>query len=121
MTLDLFNEFENEGVVRREQLASHAFVLRNFALSQASQLLAAVAAVQQLAPFRFLTTPSGLRMSVAMTSCGSLGWMSDRRGYRYASLDPQNDLPWPGMPEVFIRLATVAAAEAGFADFVPDD
>lgn len=120
MTLDLFNVFENEGEVRREQLASHAFVFRNFALAQASQLLAAVERVQQIAPFRYLTTPSGLRMSVAMTSCGRLGWMSDRRGYRYAPLDPHSDQPWPLMPPVFIELATAAAAEAGFDDFVPD-
>jgi alkylated DNA repair protein (DNA oxidative demethylase) len=120
MTLDLFDEFENEGAVRREQLASQAFVLRNFALPQAPQLLTAVESVQQRAPFRFLTTPSGLRMSVAMTSCGPWGWMSDRRGYRYAPQDPHSDLPWPAMPAVFMQLATAAAAEAGFDGFMPD-
>lgn len=120
MTLDLFNEFENQGEVRREPLASHALVLRNFALAQASQLLAAIEAVQQQAPFRHLLTPGGLQMSVAMTNCGTLGWVSDRRGYRYAEDDPQSGQPWPAMPAVFADLARRAAAEAGFAEFTPE-
>lgn len=59
-------------------------------------------------------------MSVAMTNCGHLGWVSDKSGYRYSSVDPENGKPWPAMPESFLRLATHAANEAGFAGFVPD-
>lgn len=120
MTLALFDAFENEGEVRQEKLASHAFVLRNFALAQAPQLLAAIGVVQLQAPFRHLVTPGGLQMSVAMTNCGTLGWVSDRRGYRYAESDPQSGQAWPAMPAVFLDLAKRAAAEVGFADFTPE-
>lgn len=120
MTLDLFNEFENQGEVQRESRASHALVLRNFALAQAPQLLAEIETVQQQAPFRHLLTPGGLQMSVAMTNCGTLGWVSDRRGYRYAENDPHSGQPWPAMPAVFMDLAQRAAAEVGFADFTPE-
>ena len=67
-----------------------------------------------------MVTPGGLRMSVAMTNCGSLGWVSDRRGYRYDPLDPQTGRPWPPMPASFARLAARAAAHAGFSGFAPD-
>src|SRR3546814_17264433 len=59
-------------------------------------------------------------MSVAMSNCGALGWISDRRGYRYARDDPDSGLPWPAMPAAFERLGAAAAAEAGFDGFVPD-
>ena len=59
-------------------------------------------------------------MSVAMTNCGSTGWVSDRTGYRYDALDPQSGSPWPPMPASFFRLATNAAAKAGFNGFLPD-
>jgi alkylated DNA repair protein (DNA oxidative demethylase) len=59
-------------------------------------------------------------MSVAMTNCGALGWVSDRRGYRYTTEDPLSGQPWPPMPVLFSRLAENAAQAAGFADFKPD-
>jgi alkylated DNA repair protein (DNA oxidative demethylase) len=59
-------------------------------------------------------------MSVAMSNAGALGWVSDRRGYRYEALDPESGKPWPPMPEVFTRVATAAAFRAGFAGFLPD-
>jgi alkylated DNA repair protein (DNA oxidative demethylase) len=67
-----------------------------------------------------MVTPGGYRMSVAMTNCGSLGWVSDRTGYRYSTIDPESGLPWPQMPDAFFRLATSAAAQAGFTQYVPD-
>src|SRR5579863_3736524 len=73
---------------RSEQLAAGAWVLRGFVLEHARALLAAVADIEAAAPFRHLVTPGGFRMSVAMTNCGSLGWVSDRRGYRYDARDP---------------------------------
>ena len=54
------------------------------------------------------------------TFAGTLGWTSDRRGYRYAALDPGSGRPWPAMPVPFLRLAQEAAALAGFDGFVPD-
>ena len=59
-------------------------------------------------------------MSVAMTNCGELGWVTDRSGYRYTHIDPETGLPWPEMPTAFQELAVRAAAEAGFASFDPD-
>lgn len=116
---DLFSGLEGEDG-RRDILADGAVVLRGFARSQASKLLAAVDAVAAAAPFRHMLTPGGLRMSAAMTNCGPLGWVSDRGGYRYSPADPASGRPWPAMPEVFYRLACTAAAEAGFPGFAPD-
>lgn len=104
----------------QEILAEGAVILRGRALNQAPALLAAVATIAAEAPFRHMMTPGGLAMSVAMTNCGTLGWVSDRQGYRYAPIDPQNGRPWPAMPDLFRRFANQAAAEAGFPDFAPD-
>ena len=49
---------------------------------------------------RDAVTRGGGTMSVAMTNCGAAGWISDRRGYRYASVDPLTGLRWPSMPAV---------------------
>jgi alkylated DNA repair protein (DNA oxidative demethylase) len=67
-----------------------------------------------------MVTPGGYTMSVAMTNCGRLGWVTDRRGYRYDTIDPATGRPWPPLPAVFRDLATGAAAAAGFAGFEPD-
>lgn len=65
-------------------------------------------------------TPGGLRMSVAMTNCGTLGWVTDNRGYRYQTIDPNTGNPWPAMPAAFLALAQDAAKQAGFRNFIPD-
>ena len=105
---------------RDEPLCEGAVVLRGFALADEAPLLQTIEAIATQAPFRHLITPGGLRMSVAMTNAGSLGWVSDRRGYRYDPRDPDSGQPWPAMPAVFLNLAAAAAAHAGFAGFVPD-
>jgi alkylated DNA repair protein (DNA oxidative demethylase) len=117
-TKDLFGGTAPDTV--HERLAPGAWLLRGFALGKASQVLAAAEAVAAAAPFRHLVTPGGFRMSVAMTNCGSLGWVSDRRGYRYDSRDPLSGQPWPAMPPVFLDLARSAALASGFAGFEPD-
>jgi len=101
-------------------LAEGAVLLRGFALPQEDALLAGLARVVAQAPFRHMHTPGGQRMSVAMSNCGALGWVTDRRGYRYAALDPDGGAPWPAMPTAFGELAREAAAQAGFDAFVPD-
>ena len=119
MTGDLFEglaEIES----RYEQLGPGAVILRKFAVSEETEILAALRDVVAAAPFRHMITPGGYRMSVAMTNCGSLGWVTDKSGYRYDATDPLSGLPWPRMPEPFRRLARTAAAEAGFLDFNPD-
>jgi alkylated DNA repair protein (DNA oxidative demethylase) len=59
-------------------------------------------------------------MSVAMSNCGTAGWVSDLRGYRYVPADPLTGKPWPEMPEVIAGLARRAAEAAGFPEFAPD-
>ncbi|MFS8137130.1 MAG: DNA oxidative demethylase AlkB [Thermomonas sp.] len=104
----------------RTELGEQAWVLHGFALSFADALLDDITHIETMAPFRHLVTPGGHTMSVAMTNCGSLGWCSDRRGYRYDAEDPASDRPWPPMPNAFLTLADDAASAAGFKDYVPD-
>jgi alkylated DNA repair protein (DNA oxidative demethylase) len=113
--LDLFDSRES-----CESIADGAFVLRGFALDTAAALLGHVKHIEAAAPFRNLETPGGFRMSVAMTNCGTAGWVSDRRGYRYSTRDPVGGRPWPSMPVDFRTLAQGAAAAAGFENFEPD-
>jgi alkylated DNA repair protein (DNA oxidative demethylase) len=101
----------------QERLAPGAWVLRGFALDK---VLAAIEDVIAAAPFRHLVTPGGFRMSVAMTNCGGLGWVSDRRGYRYDACDPLSGQPWPPMPPAFRELAQSAAQAVGYSGFAPD-
>lgn len=103
-----------------EPLAPGAVVLRGFARHGELPLLADLADVVTAAPFRHMITPGGFRMSVAMTSCGALGWVTDRTGYRYEAEDPESGRAWPRMPGSFLRLAMAAATRAGFEGFVPD-
>ena len=102
------------------QLAPGAWLLRGFALERVPAILAGIAGVQAAAPLRHWVTRGGFRMSVAMTNCGSLGWVSDHRGYRYTECDPASGRSWPSMPSGFLELAQAAARTAGFPPFVPD-
>lgn len=102
------------------QLVEGAVVLRGFAEPQEASLIGAVRDIAAAAPFRHMVTPSGFPMSVAMTNCGSAGWISERRGYRYDAIDPETRRPWPAMPEIFAALARRAAMAGGYADFAPD-
>ena len=103
-----------------EPLEEGAVLLRGFVTEQAPALVEAIHRIAQAAPFRHLVTPGGYTMSVAMTNCGRVGWVSDRKGYRYDPVDPDSSAPWPPMPAPFIDLALKAAAEAGFPDYAPD-
>lgn len=104
----------------QEILADGASLLCGFALDTVPALLAAVARIETAAAFRHLEAPGGFRMSVAMTNCGALGWVSDRSGYRYSTRDPLSDRPWPLMPPLFSALAQSAAQAAGYEGFSPD-
>jgi alkylated DNA repair protein (DNA oxidative demethylase) len=104
----------------QEPLGDGAVLLRGFARGEADGLFAAAQAVIAEAPLRHMVTPGGLAMAVAMTNCGPLGWVSDRRGYRYQGTDPLSGHAWPAMPGVFRALAGRAAAAAGFEGFEPD-
>jgi alkylated DNA repair protein (DNA oxidative demethylase) len=105
---------------RHPQLGPGATLLRGFAVPVVAALAADLQRVLASAPFRRMVTPGGLPMSVAMTNCGSYGWVSERSGYRYDPIDPESGKPWPSMPESFLRLAAEAAAAVGFGRFTPD-
>jgi DNA oxidative demethylase len=117
-TSDLFEGASGDR--RQELLAPGAWLLHGFALDRGPGLVAAIEDISAAAPFRHLVTPGGFRMSVAMTNCGSVGWVSDRRGYRYDACDPLSGLPWPPMPPVFLEMAQLAARAGGFSGFEPD-
>jgi DNA oxidative demethylase len=119
VTADLFESVPD---VRppREAMAEGAVLLRGFARPVEAGLIAAIKAIVGQAPFRHMVTPGGHRMSVAMTNCGSAGWVTDRTGYRYDGLDPESRNAWPAMPASLRDLAARAADDAGFAGFSPD-
>jgi alkylated DNA repair protein (DNA oxidative demethylase) len=119
LQVDLFDSV-SEQQASRQQLAEGAVLLRELAARRESELVAALHDVVAEAPFRHMETPGGHRMSVAMTNCGSVGWITDRTGYRYGRSDPETARPWPAMPLPFRELAGQAAAEAGFSGFSPD-
>ena len=103
-----------------ENLGSGTAILRGFARASETPIMEALFAVATLSPFRHMVTPGGFRMSVAMTNCGDLGWVTDRKGYRYSSTDPETGDSWPEMPKVFLDLARQAATKAGYPHFTPD-
>jgi alkylated DNA repair protein (DNA oxidative demethylase) len=104
----------------REVMAEGAVLLRGAALPFAVDILAALQGIVEQAPFRHLVTPGGFVMSVAMTNCGTVGWVTDRTGYRYDGCDPESGRSWPALPQCFLDLAITAATQAGYPDFVPD-
>jgi alkylated DNA repair protein (DNA oxidative demethylase) len=119
MTLNLFEDVE-QCKTKGEELCPGAVVLRHFACANEAVIFEALHDITAKAPFRHMITPGGFRMSVALTNCGSCGWVTDRTGYRYEAIDPDSGKPWPRMPGSFLKLAQNAAASAGFNNFRPD-
>ncbi len=111
---------EAQAGVRRITLGPRAVVLYGLARERAPKLIAAIGGIAAASPFRHMVTPGGWEMSVALTNCGQVGWVTDRTGYRYDAIDPVTGRPWPAMPQAFADLAAEAAEAAGFSDFRPD-
>ena len=93
-----------------ESIGPQAVLLPQFAAADAATLCAQVEELLLTSAWRHMQTPGGQRMSVAMTNCGRTGWVSDRAGYRYQSVDPCSGRPWPAMPCGWSKLAASAAA-----------
>lgn len=103
-----------------QEIIKDAYLLKKFALGNTAQLLTDLAQLIEIAPLRNMITPGGFRMSVAMSNCGTLGWVSDRKGYLYTTYDPMTNKPWPQMPISFKSLAQTAASAVGYQHFNPD-
>ena len=119
MTPDLFSSADESGPAQLSVDAG-TVCLRGFLLLHDTALAEAINSVIRQAPLRHLVTPGGKTMSVAMSNCGRLGWVSDHAGYRYQALDPLTQLPWPPMPDIMLTLAQRAATSAGYNNFQPD-
>lgn len=55
---------------------------------------------------------TGRPFSVRMTNLGDLGWVSDRKGYRYQATHPETGLPWPPIPGDLLRIWRLLSAYA---------
>ena len=77
-------------------------------LDRATQesLVEQIRAVVEHAPLYVPVMPgSGRPMSVRMTNCGPLGWVTDKEnGYRYQSTHPETGRPWPAIPDGLLAL-----------------
>ncbi len=118
LTADLFESVDDLRP-SRQAMGEGVLLLRGFAKLIEREVMADLRDVVAQAPFRHMMTPGGHRMSVAMTNCGSLGWVTDPSGYRYDGIDPASGKPWPAIPSTFQMLAEAAATEAGFDSFAP--
>ncbi|WP_287881310.1 DNA oxidative demethylase AlkB [Aquitalea sp.] len=100
-----------------QQLSPGITLLPGLALEEEKQIWQDVQAVLQQAALRQMQTPGGRTMSVSMSNCGALGWVSGHGGYRYSPTDPDSGLAWPAMPPRLAMLASQWAAAAGFNGF----
>ncbi|WP_372833338.1 alpha-ketoglutarate-dependent dioxygenase AlkB family protein [Puniceibacterium confluentis] len=82
-----------------EILQERGFVIYRGYLDRSAQesLVDVVRDVLELVPLVQPVTPRGKPMSVRMSAAGEFGWVSDRRGYRYAPTHP-NGTEWPPIP-----------------------
>lgn len=103
-----------------ETLAEGFTWIHNGIVKELPSLLDYLDQIRDQSPYRQMTTPGGYQMSVEMTNCGEAGWVTDRKGYRYAPEDPLTGKPWPPMPQLFLDIASHSATVAGFPNFVPD-
>ena len=101
-------------------VAPDAYLLKGFLSDGDEMLLAEISRLTAISPFHHMQTPGGYRMSAAMSSCGTYGWVSDAKGYRYSQTDPLTGNPWPPLPDAFLSLSQQAAEWAGFRGFLPD-
>ncbi len=68
-------------------------------------LLSALREILAAAPLFIPRMPrSGRPMSVRMSNCGPLGWISDEKGYRYSATHPVTGHPWPPIPDLLLAI-----------------
>ncbi len=118
--MDLFDDLPLAAHELRTAMAPGAVLLRGLGRADDVAMLAAAQTVIAQAPLRPMQTPGGHTMSIQISRCGSMGWVSEPGGYRYAASNPQTRQPWPAIPPGLVDFAVRAAAEAGYPGFVPD-
>ena len=89
-------------------------------LDEQRAMLDAVAQVIAKAPLFRPQMPTGPHMINSLTNCGDLGWVSDKRGYRYQATHPETHDKWPSIPSSIRECARQAVHDAGLGDFEPD-
>ncbi|MBX4907521.1 MULTISPECIES: alpha-ketoglutarate-dependent dioxygenase AlkB [Rhizobium] len=92
------------------------------------ELVEVIRAVVTEAPLYVPVMPgTGKPMSVRMTNCGPLGWVTDKeRGYRYQPTHPATGGPWPYMPQQLLDIWNDVSGyekppEACLVNFYSDD
>lgn len=77
-----------------------------FSHEEQSELLEDIRKVTAKAPLFVPKMPkTGQSMSVRMTNCGPLGWVTDKEnGYRYQETHPETGNPWPEIPKTLLDL-----------------
>jgi alkylated DNA repair protein (DNA oxidative demethylase) len=118
--MDLFDSLPLSAEELRTAMGPGAVLLRGLGRAVDVQMLQAAESVIALAPLRHMQTPGGHTMSIQTTRCGSMGWVSEPGGYRYAASNPHTRQPWPVIPSCMVEFAVLAATEAGYPYFVPD-
>ncbi len=101
-------------------LSKGAVWLRGFALPDVDAIYKTLTRHFEAFPPQQMMTKMGGKMSVRTTSLGQFGWVSTENGYGYAPYAFTTQQQWPAIPNLFLRLAGQAAANAGYAQFVPD-
>lgn len=88
--------------------------------AEQSAILDDVERIVDEAPLFRPQMPTGPYMINSLTNCGPLGWISDRRGYRYEPTHPVTGKPWPPIPKAILDCAKALAHEAGLGRYEPD-
>jgi DNA oxidative demethylase len=94
MVATLFEDLPEPRLLR-EAFGPGTAILNGFALGVEAELVFALKVSVERAPLRHMVSPGGFRMSVGMANCGRLGWVTDRTGYRYEEIDPEDEAPMP--------------------------
>jgi len=71
--------------------------------AQQEQMVEEIREIARRAPLFQPVLPSGRKMSVKMTSAGLLGWVADRKGYRYEGKHPSG-VNWPPIPDLILAV-----------------
>lgn len=112
--------FKNDDELNQIRLGEGTLLIRHFITNYTAEIIKELEKITKQAPFRKMLTPNGHKMSVGMTNCGEVGWVTDLKGYHYTQQDPKTQRKWPSMPSLFRELAIRAATLAGYPNFQPD-